>query len=168
MRSHSTKNQLKEKSPEAKFILSSTLHALLLFKIQKVQRFSYFFPSSDSVTRPQCALARCTQPLLPGQHPARTLGRFLASVATSLAGVGSFCGGCTFHGGQQGPEPSRHATRRRPTPLALRVSLPCQRTPVAPSPWPGKHGTCSLPPTCRATPVPSSSLSAPSPSPFSA
>ena len=36
-RSHSTKNQLKEKSPEAKFILSNTLHALLLFKIQKIQ-----------------------------------------------------------------------------------------------------------------------------------
>ena len=85
-------------------------------QVQKVQRFSYFFPSSDSVTRPQCALARSTQPLLPGQHPARTLGRFLASVATSLAGVGSFCGGCTFRGSQQGPEPSRYATRRRPTP----------------------------------------------------
>ena len=37
MRSHSTKNQLKEKSPEAKFILSNTLQALLLFKIQKIQ-----------------------------------------------------------------------------------------------------------------------------------
>ena len=37
MRSHSTKNQLKEKSSEAKFILSNTLHALLLFKIQKIQ-----------------------------------------------------------------------------------------------------------------------------------
>ena len=42
MRSHSTKNQLKEKSPEAKFILSSTLHALLLFKIQKVQKIQSF------------------------------------------------------------------------------------------------------------------------------
>ena len=84
--------------------------------IQKNSVFSVVFPSSDSVTRPQCALARCTQPLPLGQHPARTLGRFLASVATSLAGVGSFCGGCTFRGGQQGPEPSHHATRRRPTP----------------------------------------------------
>ena len=45
MRSHSTKFQLKEKSLDANFILSNTLHALLLFKIQK---------SSVSVTRPQC------------------------------------------------------------------------------------------------------------------
>ena len=37
MRSHSTKFQLKEKFPEANFILSNTLHALLLFKIQKIQ-----------------------------------------------------------------------------------------------------------------------------------
>ena len=87
-----------------------SVHLQLSSEIQCV------FPSSDSVTRPQCALARCTQPLPLDQHPARTLGRFLASVATSLAGVGSFCGGCTFRGGQQGPEPSRHATRRRPTP----------------------------------------------------
>ena len=42
MSSHSTKNQLKEKSPEDKFILSSTLHALLLFKIQKVQKIQSF------------------------------------------------------------------------------------------------------------------------------
>ena len=68
----------------------------------------------------------------------------------------------------RGPSPLATPPGAAQGPLALRVSLPCQRTPVAPSPWPGKHGTCSLPPTCRATPVPSSSPSAPSPSPFSA
>ena len=47
MRSPSTKNQLKEKSPEAKFILSNTLHALLLFKIQKnLVSVSFAFVSS--------------------------------------------------------------------------------------------------------------------------
>ena len=106
-------------------------------------------------------LARCARPLLPGQSTARPLGRAQVSVAASITGVGYFCGGCATRGGQRGPEPARHATRRRPTPLALRVSLPCQRTPVAPSPWPGKHGTCSLPPTGPRRPVPSSSPKAP-------
>ena len=64
--------------------------------------------------------------------------------------------------------PRQNAVPRRPKPLALRVSLPCQRTPVAPSPWPGKHGTCSLPPAGCATPVLSSSPITPNPSPFSA
>ena len=41
----------------------------------------------------------------------------------------------------------------------------CQRTPVAPSPWPGKHGTCSLPPTGPRHPVPSSSTQTPKPRP---
>ena len=116
MRGHPTKDQLKENFPHARIILSSTWSALLLCTFRKFRDSVIFLPSSDSVTRPQCALARCSQPLPPGQHPARTLGRFLASVAASLAGVGSFCGGCTFRGGQRGPEPARHATRRRPTP----------------------------------------------------
>ena len=66
----------------------------------------------------------------------------------------------------------RHTTaeRRSAPPKAPWLSAwphACQRTPVAPSPWPGKHGTCSLPPTGRATPVPSSSPITPNPSPFS-
>ena len=164
MRSHSTKNQLKEKSPEANFIRSNTWWALLLFIVQKIQ-----FSVSSSVRQFQSR-----------GHSA--LGTFLAASSScpklhtrawSLPGVGSALA-----------RPRRRLLRRRdlpwrPTggthgrtpfsaaqsPLALRVSLPCQRTPVAPSPWPGKHGTCSLPPTGRATPVPSSSPSAPSPSP---
>ena len=63
-----------------------------------------------------CALAPCARPLLPGQSTARPLGRAQVSVAASIAGVGSFCGGCATCGGQRGPEPARHATRRRPTP----------------------------------------------------
>ena len=54
MRSHSTKFQLKEKSAEAKSILSNTLRALLLFKIQKNSVFSVIFRSSASLTRSQC------------------------------------------------------------------------------------------------------------------
>ena len=48
MRSHSTKCQLKEKSLDANFILSNTLHALLLFKIQKSSvSVSFAFVSSS-------------------------------------------------------------------------------------------------------------------------
>ena len=54
MRSHSTKFQLKEKSLDAIFILSNTLRALLLFKIQKNSVFSVIFRSSASLTRSQC------------------------------------------------------------------------------------------------------------------
>ena len=80
MRSHSTKLQLKEKSPEAKFVLSNTLHALLLFKIQKIQTSVSF----------------CVRQLHSRDHSA--LGTFLATSpscpelhtrAWSLPGVGS-------------------------------------------------------------------------------
>ena len=54
MRSHSTKFQLKEKSLDANFILSNTLRALLLFKIQKNSVFSVISRSSASLTRSQC------------------------------------------------------------------------------------------------------------------
>ena len=54
MRSHSTKFQLKEKSLDAIFILSNTLRALLLFKIQKNSVFSVIVRSSASLTRSQC------------------------------------------------------------------------------------------------------------------
>ena len=48
MRSHSTKFQFKEKSLDANFILSNTLHALLLFKIQKSSvSVSFAFVSSS-------------------------------------------------------------------------------------------------------------------------
>ena len=98
------------------------------------------------------------------------LGTFLAASSScpklhtrawSLPGVGSALA-----------RPRRRLLRRRDLPwrptgdgtAAQRRSAPpnapllsawphaCQRTPVAPSPWPGKHGTCSLPPTGRATP----------------
>ena len=39
MRGHSTKNQLKEKSPHAKIILSNTWPALLLCTFREIQRF---------------------------------------------------------------------------------------------------------------------------------
>ena len=126
MRSHSTKFQLKEKSLDANFILSNTLHALLLFKIQKSSvSVSFAFVSSSHAWTVH--LARSSQPLPPVRSFTRVRGAFLASVAASLAGVGSFCGGCTSRGGQQGPEPSRHATRRRPRPLGF------PRVPVVPA-----------------------------------
>ena len=95
-------------------------------------------------------------------------GTFLASVARWPALAGVFYGVGTSRGGRQKAHHGRTPFSAAQSPLALRVSLSCQRTPVAPSLWPGKHGTCSLLPTDRATPVPSSSPSAPSPSPFSA
>ena len=80
MRSHSTKNQLKEKSPEANFIRSNTWCALLLFIVQKIQ-----FSVSSSVRQFQSR-----------GHSA--LGTFLAAYSScpklhtrawSLPGVGS-------------------------------------------------------------------------------
>ncbi|MGI4344469.1 hypothetical protein ACR2XV_25785, partial [Klebsiella pneumoniae] len=102
MSSHSTKNQLKEKSPEAKFILSSTLHALLLFKIQKVQKVQSFSLRQTRSRGHSAPWRVAPRPLLPGRSTARPLGRMQASVAVSLAGVGSFCGGCATRGGQRG------------------------------------------------------------------
>ena len=48
MRDHSTKNQLKEKSPHAKIILSNTWHALLLFIFSKIQNSVSFLRQSFS------------------------------------------------------------------------------------------------------------------------
>ena len=62
------------------------------------------------------------------------------------------------------------AQRRSAPPIAPLLSAwphACQRTPVAPSLWPGKHGTCSLPPTGPRRPVLSTSPIAPNPSPIS-
>ena len=80
MRSHSTKNQLKEKSPEAIFIRSNTLWALLLFKVQKFS-FSVIF-SFDSFSHAATVhLARCSRPRLLVRSFTRALGATLASVA---------------------------------------------------------------------------------------
>ena len=75
MRDHSTKKQLKEKSLHARIILSNTLHALLLFKIQKDSEFSVDLRQRFS-HMPTVPLARssCLE------HPARALGVFPASV----------------------------------------------------------------------------------------
>ena len=61
--------------------------------IQKNSDIQCLFPSSDSVTRRQCTLARCARPLPPGQHPAHALGAFLASEAPWPACAGVSCGG---------------------------------------------------------------------------
>ena len=61
--------------------------------IQKNSDIQCLFPASDSVTRRQCTLARCERPLPLGQHPARALGAFLASVAPWPAYAGVSCGG---------------------------------------------------------------------------
>ena len=64
MRSHSTKFQLKEKSLDANFILSNTLRALLLFKIQKNSVLSVILRSSASLTCRQCAWLDARSPSL--------------------------------------------------------------------------------------------------------
>ena len=129
--------------------------------------FSVILRSSVSLTRSQCTWHVPRSPSL-------------------LSGASHACVEPSWHRWRAGP-PSpvfsaasgppvaadrRHTTaeRRLAPPKAPWLSAwphACQRTPVAPSPWPGKHGTCSLPPTGRATPVPSSSPIAPNPSPFS-
>ena len=92
MRSHSTKNQLKEKSPEAIFIRSNTLWALLLFKVQKFS-FSVIF-SFDSFSHAATVhLARCSRPRLLVRSFTRALGATLASVAPWPACAGVSCGG---------------------------------------------------------------------------
>ena len=98
MRSHSTKNQLKEKSPEAKFILSNTLHALLLFKIQRsLVSVSFAFVSSSHAFTVH--LARSPPPLPTVWSTTRSLGLFLASVARWPALAGVFRGVGTSRGG---------------------------------------------------------------------
>ena len=92
MRSHSTKNQLKEKLPEAIFIRSNTLWALLLFNVQKFS-FSVIF-SFDSFSHAATVhLARCSRPRLLVRSFTRALGATLASVAPWPACAGVSCGG---------------------------------------------------------------------------
>ena len=122
MRSHSTKYQLKEKSPEANFILSNTLQALLLFKIQKHSEFSVDLRQSFSHAA-TVHLARCTRLFLPGQHPRTRAWR--------LPGVGGAPG-----------RPRRHVLRW-PRPCysrqGARTAAQCRSAPpIAPwlSAWP--------------------------------
>ena len=164
MSSHSTKNQLKEKSPETKFILSNTLHALLLFKIQKIQ-FQCRFRPSVSITRRQCAW-------LDARSPSLLSGASHACVESSWRRwhTGPPSSASSAASGPPMAADRRHTTaeRRSAPPKAPWLSAwhhACQHTPAAPSPWPGKHGTCSLPPMGRATPVPSSSTQTPKPRP---
>ena len=110
------------------------------------------FRQSVGTGRP-CTLALCARPLLPGQSTARPLGRTQVSVAASIADAGSFCGGRATRGGQR----SQH---RLATPfcaaqrsLALRVASCMPAHTAAPSPWPGKHRACPLPPMGPRCPV---------------
>ena len=90
-RSHSTKNQLKEKSPEANFIRSNTLWALLRFKVQKIQ-FQCHLQSVSFSHAATVPLARSSPPLPLVRSCTRVRGAFLASVARWLALAGVFCG----------------------------------------------------------------------------
>ena len=165
MRSHSTKYQLKEKSPEANFILSNTLQALLLFKIQKHSEFSVDLRQSFSHAA-TVHFARCTQLFLPGQHPRTRAWR--------LPGVGG------------APGRPRRRVLRRPRPrygrqgartAAQRRSVPPiapwlsawpharQRTPVAQPPWPASTERALRRRRARAITVPSSSPLTPKPRP---
>ena len=154
MRSHSTKNQLKKKSPEAKFILSNTLHALLLFKIQKIRTSVSF----------------CVRQLHSRIHSA--LGAFLAAssyclehhtLTWPLPGVGGTLA-----------RPRRSLLRRRDLPwqltgdknggstpfraahrsLALRVASCTPAHPHCTVAVARQHWTRSLPPTDPRRPVP--------------
>ena len=118
MRGHPTKNQLKENSPHAKIISSNTWPALFLCtfrKFRKLRVCSVVF-RQRVVTDHPCALARCAQPLLPGQSTAHPLGRTQVLVAVSIADAGSFCGGRATRGGQREPVPACYAVWCRPTP----------------------------------------------------
>ena len=152
MRSHSTKNQLKEKSPEAKFILSNTLHALLLFKIQKIQT-SVSLCVRQLHARIHSALGTFLAALPLVRSFTRVRGAFLASVARWPALAGVFCGVGTSRGGRQGTRTA--AQRRSAPPIAPLVSAwphACQRMPVAPPPWPASTGRAPCRRRARAAP----------------
>ena len=151
MSSHSTKNQLKEKSPEAKFILSNTLHALLLFKIQKVQ-FQCRFRPSVSITRRQCAWLDARSPsLLSGPSHAcvePSWRRWRAGPPKPASSAAS---------GPPVAADRRHTTaeRRSAPPIAPWLSAwphARQRTPAAPSPWPDSAGRALCRQRTRAVP----------------
>ena len=153
MRSHSTKNQLKEKSPEANFIRSNTLWALLLFKVQKIQ-FQCHLQSVSFSHAATVPLARSSPPLPLVRSCTRVRGAFLASVARWLALAGVFCGVGTSRGGRQEAHHGRTPFRAAHRSLALRVASCTPAHPrctvaVARQPW-----TRSLPPTDPRRPVP--------------
>ena len=157
MRSHSTRNQLKEKSPEAKFILSNTLQALLQFKIQKIQT----------------SVSLCVRQLHSRVHSA--LGTFLAAPpscpelhtrAWSLPGVGGTLARPRWRllrrrdlpwrltGDKNGGSTPFRAAHR---PSALRVASCVPAHARGTATVAGKHGTRSLPPTGPRRPVLSNS-----------
>ena len=121
MRSHSTKFQLKEKSLDANFILSNTLHALLLFKVQRFS-FQCRFRPSVSVTRPQCTWRVARGFFSLASTPARALGVFPASVAPLAARAGVSCGGRTPVAADRGRNGGSTPFGAAQRPSALRVA----------------------------------------------
>ena len=158
MRSHSTKNQLKEKSPEAKFFLSNTLRALLLFKIQKNSVFSVIFRSSASLTRSQCIWHVPLRLFLlsgaPHAHLASSWRRWHDGPPSPESSAAS---GPPV-AADRGQERRLNAVPRRPAPPGSPCGLmhasarPCTATAT------GKDRTRSLPPTGPRRPVLSNSL----------
>ena len=128
MRSHSTKNQLKEKSPEANFIRSNTWWALLLFKVQKIQ-FQCHLSSVSFSHAATVPLARSSPPLPLVRSCTRVRGAFLASVARWLALAGVFCSVGTSRGGRQeahhGRTPFRSQTTERSSSSPRGHPQPC-------------------------------------------
>ena len=146
MRSHSTKNQLKEKSPEANFIRSNTWWALLLFKVQKIQ-FQCHLPSVSFSHAATVPLARSSPPLPLVRSCTRVRGAFLASVARWLALAGVFCSVGTSRGGRQEAHHGRTPFRAAHRSLALRVASCTPAHARSTATVAGKHGTRSPPPT---------------------
>ena len=165
MRSHSTKFQLKEKSLDAIFILSNTLRALLLFKIQKNSVFSVIFRSSASLTHSQCIWHVPLRLFLlsgaPHAHLASSWRRWHAGPPSPASSAAS---------GPPVAADRRHTTagRRSALPKAPWLSAwphARQRTPVAQPPWPASTGRALRRRRARAIPVPSSSPLTPKPRP---
>ena len=132
-------------------------------KIQKVQ-IQCRVRSSVPLTRSQCLWHVSLRLFLlsgaPHAHLASSWRRWHAGPPSPASSAAS---------GPPVAADRRHTTaeRRSAPPKAPWLSAwphACQRTLVAPSPWPGKHGTCSLPPTGPRRPVLSSSPKAPNPS----
>ena len=92
MRDPSTKDQLKEKSLDARIILSNTLHALFCsYSVNSESSVSFLRQNFSHM--PTVRLARCSQPLPFVRSSTRALGAFLASVAPWPACAGVLCGG---------------------------------------------------------------------------
>ena len=92
MRDHSTKNQRKEKSLDARIILSNTLHALFCsYSVNSESSVSFLRQNFSHM--PTVRLDRCLQPGLLVRSSTRVLGAFLASVAPWPAYAGVSCSG---------------------------------------------------------------------------